>query len=637
MKKSTLLPKDEYQQFVASLYSDHKTMIVGTLSAVIASLITTAKTGDNFILFFTAAFIAVGFGRYMTMISFARNRETMDIAISAKRWESVAVIGGTAMGLCLGLWAFYIVTFCNDSFAELVAISACLTHMVGVAARNFGADVLVTSQSLAIGLPIVASLLIRGEIWHIALGALFIPFFTSARYLAASVRSLFLEVIRSNARIQYMAKYDTLTGLCNRASFHRLVESGHRPATGPCAVAIFDIDDFKVVNASHGHIAGDHMLIEVAERLRQRFGEEFVVARFGGDEFVIFFSGATDPEQIDDLARRINSCFDAEFRCLDNVLRAHCSIGIATSRGERLDIDRLLMKADLALYEAKSEGKFKWRVFETEMNARFLRRESLKRDIVDAADRGEFTLVFQPIFNVVENRIACCEALIRWRHHEYGAIPPAEFVPLAESTGCIKQLTRFVIWESLRQGAEWPAGIGVSVNLSALDLQTDAMMAEVEAALAAYGFDPCRLTLEITESAILSDPAKATAMLFALRQRGVKIALDDFGTGYANFSYLVDIPFDKLKIDRSLTLRVIEEERSRTLVAGVCEIAKRMAMTVTVEGIEKYDQLEALLSCGNVDEVQGWIFGYPLPGAAVTDLLRAQHASEELARQRVLA
>lgn len=640
LMKSTLLPKDEYHQFVASLYSDHKTMLVGTVSSVAATMITWLRTDDPYILVFAVLFIIVGIARYLFTVSFVRNRETMDICVSAKRWEYMAIAGGVAMGLCLGGWAFYVVTFSNDSFSELVAISTCLTNMVGVAARNFGADILVTTQSLAIGAPIIVSLLIRGEIWHIALGALFIPFFTSARYLAASIRSLFLEVIRSNARIQYMAKHDTLTGLFNRASFHRLVEAGHKPASAPCLIAIFDIDDFKVTNDSLGHVAGDHLLIEVAERIKQQFGddgEDYVIARFGGDEFVIFHSGSVDQSNLDELSQRIFSCFEDEFRCLDSVVRANCSIGIATSANARLDIEKLLMKADLALYEAKHAGKRKCRVFEAEMNARFQRRERLKRDIVGAADRDEFSLLYQPIFDVNSNRISCCEALIRWQHPEFGAISPVEFIPLAESTGYIFKLTRFVLWEALRQASGWPDDVGVSVNLSALDLRNEAIMDEVERAVSAFEFDPRRLTLEITESAILSDPVKATAMLFALRRKGVKVALDDFGTGYANFSYLVDIHFDKLKIDRSLTLRVIEDERSRTLVIGVAELAKKLDMLVTVEGIEKYKQIEVLLDCANIDEAQGWIFGYPLSSAAIVDLLNARHSSLELERTKAIA
>lgn len=635
--KSTLLPKDEYHQFVASLYSDHKTMVVGTASAIVASLITWLKTGDANILVFSALFFLLGAARYVFMASFARNRQTLDVSISAKRWEVLAVAGGIGMGLCLGGWAFYVVTFCNDGFSELVAISACLTHMVGVAARNFGADILVTTQSLSIGLPIVASLIIRGDMWHIALGTLFVPFFTSARYLAAQVRSLFLEVIRSNARIQYMAKHDTLTGLLNRASFHRLVETRHQAGSGACMIAIFDIDDFKVINDSLGHVAGDHLLIEVAERIKKRFGDTYVIARFGGDEFVIFQPGPVGQDDFEAMSRAIFSCFETEFRCLDNVVRSSCSIGIATSADQRLDIERLLMKADLALYEAKHAGKRKYRVFEAQMDARFQRRERLKRDIATAAERGELSLLFQPIFDVAGNRISCCEALVRWHHHEFGNVQPTEFIPLAEGTGHIFKLTSFVLWEALRQASTWPRDVGVSVNLSALDLQNEAIMDEVERALAHFEFDPRRLTLEITESAILSDPLKATAMLFVLRKKGVKVALDDFGTGYANFSYLVDIRFDKLKIDRSLTLRVIEEERSRTLVAGVAEMAKKLDMLVTVEGIEKYDQLEVLLDCGNIDEAQGWMFGYPLPARAIAALLASGHASLELQKQAAMA
>ena len=608
---------------MASLYSDRKTMIVGTIASIAATLITVFKTGNPVIWVFAIGFALIGLFRYFSMQRFAAQRED-EIEFNARKWERIALAGGIAMGLCLGSWAFFVIAFTEDSFAELVAISACLTNMVGVAARNFGTDSLVTSQSAAIGLPIIGGLFLQGDGWHLLLGFLFAPFFYSSRYLAASIRALFLKVIRTNAKVQFMATHDTLTGLLNRSSFHRVVTANHDARRQSCLLAIFDIDNFKAINDSFGHLAGDHLLIEVGRRLKQVFGPAKIISRFGGDEFVVFMPGGAGKRDQLSLYHKIRSCFEEEFHLLHHVARVNCSVGMAAALAGRFDMDDLLVKADLALHEAKLEGKAGLRVFEAEMNSRFIRREKLKQDIGDAVARNELSVYFQPIFDVSENRVTCCEALLRWDHPRFGQVPPGEFIPLAENAGCISDLTTFVLHQALHNATDWPDDVGVSVNLSALDLHNDKVIREVALALESSALDASRLTLEITESAILSDPVKATNALYGLRQRGVKVALDDFGTGYANFCYLIDIPFDKLKIDRSVTAQIVSEKRSRVLLYGLAEIASRLDMVVTVEGVETQEQLDAVMECHNVNEIQGWIFGIPLPATAIAELLEHQ-------------
>ena len=624
------LPQEEYAQFVASLYSDKKTMIVGTGASIFAAFLTYYRLQDPFILGFIAAFAIIGALRFVSMAYFSKHTKGGEIG-NVRTWGNVAIAGGVSMGLNLGVWTFYICLFSNDNFAELVAISACLTNMVGVAARNFGMDKLVTYQSAAIGIPVVSGLLLKGDYWHVALALLFIPFFASIRALAASVRELFINTVRTSAELQFMAKYDPLTELLNRASFNQIVNSQLSTGVESYLIAIFDVDEFKSINDRFGHLAGDHLLIELSRRLKNALGAQHVVSRFGGDEFVVFVSGGISEEDQSALHQRISSCFDESFLLLQNTIHINSSVGIAAHHAnDSEELEKVIMKADLALYEAKQSGKGRMCAFEEDMDSRFRRREQLKQDLFSAIEKKQLYLHFQPIVNLNTKKVSNCEALLRWDHPEYGTISPGEFIELAEMSGSISALSRFALQEAIRQASTWPEDVSVSVNLSAHDLENDLIVNDIQNYLVRQNLAPSRLVLEITESAILSNPVTATEILFRLRKAGIKTALDDFGTGYANFSYLVDIPFDKLKIDRSVTLRIMEEPRSGILLSGLSEMANRLDMIITVEGVETQEQLEAVSTSGNIDEIQGWIFGRPIPAKDISELLAAQHSQSAL-------
>ena len=338
----------------------------------------------------------------------------------------------------------------------------------------------------------------------------------------------FFQVLRSNARVQYLAKHDILTGLPNRGTFFCLAEAKHDLCTSQSLILVIDVDDFKAINDTHGHIVGDHVLIEVAKRLKITLGDHHIVSRIGGDEFVIHYSGRIDEAKIESISKLILSCFNRPFECLNNVVRTSCSIGIAISDDHQPDFENMFIRADLALYEAKDSGKGCYRVFSPEMNTRYIRKKKLREDIQYAVGRGEISLVYQPIFNATGSKIECCEALARWVHPEYGAISPDEFIRLAEKIGCISQISKFVVWESIKQCASWPQSVGVSVNLSPIDLRNDALAEEVNKAIQRYQFDPQRLILEVTETAILDSPQKSISVLHDLRKKGVYVALDGF-------------------------------------------------------------------------------------------------------------
>ena len=422
-----------------------------------------------------------------------------------------------------------------------------------------------------------------------------------------------------------MAKHDILTGLPNRGTFFHLAEAKHDLCTSRSLILVLDIDNFKSINDTYGHIAGDHLLIEIAKRMTTALGSNHIVSRIGGDEFVIHYSGDIDEAKIENVSQSILSCFIEPFECLNNIIRSSCSIGIAISDDDEPDFENMFIRADLALYEAKNSGKGCYCVYSPEMNTRYIRKQKLREDIQYAIKRNEISLVYQPIFNATGSKVKCCETLARWTHPEYGSVSPDEFIQLAENIGCISLITKYVIWESIRQCTSWPQGIGVSINLSPIDLRNDDLANEVSKAIEHYKFDPQRLILEVTETAIMDNPQNSISVLDDLRKKGVCIALDDFGSGYANFSYLVDIHFDKLKIDRSITARILTDDRSRILLNSLCDLAKKFDMLVTIEGVENISQLESIVGCGNVDEIQGWVFGVPQPADKISLLLASQH------------
>ena len=430
------------------------------------------------------------------------------------------------------------------------------------------------------------------------------------------------ERTRIVTRIAHMAHYDALTDLPNRVLFRERLDHGLRMLSPGRQLAVFyiDIDEFKRINDSLGHSVGDELLKAVAARLRACVAADDVVARLGGDEFAIIQAGVTGPADTMDLIARIYHAIREPYECFGHLLTTDASIGIALAPRDGTDLDNLLKNADLAMYEAKADGRRTYRFFEAEMGARVHALRTLELDLRQAiADGGsEFEIVYQPLVNLKDNRVTGCEALLRWHHPVRGLISPVEFIPVAEETGMINALGEWVLSKACQEAASWPDDIKVAVNVSPVQFRSPAFSLKVAMALATSGLPAKRLELEITETVLIRDDDAALAMLHHLRGLGVRIALDDFGTGYSSLSYLQRFPFDKIKIDRAFIKDVAEPEGSASIVQAVVNIAAARAMTTTAEGVETEEQLQALrrLEC---TEMQGYLFSKPL---AVVDIRR---------------
>ncbi|MGH6641108.1 MAG: bifunctional diguanylate cyclase/phosphodiesterase [Bradyrhizobium sp.] len=432
------------------------------------------------------------------------------------------------------------------------------------------------------------------------------------------------EQRRAEERITHLAHYDALTDLPNRTLFHEQIkrELAHATADRQLAVLYIDIDEFKSVNDSLGHMIGDELLKAVAVSLRACVRETDFVARLGGDEFAIVQTGVTHADNVTELVHRIFDAIRAPYQCLGHHVTTDASIGIALAPQDGSDLDQILKNADLAMYAAKAAGRRTHRFFVPEMDAEVRARRMLEIDLRQAIIDGGFEVYYQPCLDLQDNRITGCEALVRWRHPQRGMISPADFVPIAEETGLINQLGEWVLTTACTEAATWPNDVRLAVNVSPVQFKSGTLALKVIAALGASGLAASRLELEITEAVLIRDDDAALAVLHQLRAIGVRIALDDFGTGYSSLSYLQRFPFDKIKIDRCFVTDIAEPEGSASIVEAVVNIAAARRMTTTAEGVETEQQRELLRALG-CSEMQGYLFSPPKPAADVRQLLLA--------------
>jgi len=427
-------------------------------------------------------------------------------------------------------------------------------------------------------------------------------------------------------RISHLARYDELTTLPNRVNFRDEIERllAIQQGVGQLSALLFvDLDQFKQVNDTLGHPCGDQLLCAVANRLREMLRPEDFVARFGGDEFVVFQQNIHSHEDAAGLARRIVDRLSERYKIDNHLVEIGASVGIAmTSPG--VSADTLLKNADLALYRAKADGRGTFCFFRDEMAQTVEARRILELDLRKALANEEFELFYQPLINIKSGKIATCEALLRWNHPVRGTVSPIDIIPIAEDMGLIVDLGRWILRKACMECMKWPEAVSVAVNFSPQQFHQRDVLSEVRYALEVSGLPAQRLEIEITESSLLRNTQLTHDVLSQLRSLGVRISLDDFGTGYSSLSYLHNFPLQKVKIDRSF-LEGIDTDRPLTLLRGVARLSADLGMSVVVEGIETNEQLELISADGAVTEAQGYLFSRPVPAMRIRQLLNASH------------
>ncbi|HEY2028904.1 MAG TPA: EAL domain-containing protein [Myxococcales bacterium] len=417
------------------------------------------------------------------------------------------------------------------------------------------------------------------------------------------------------ARLLQAAFYDPLTGLPNRALFKDRLEVAFARATGReqarFAVLFLDLDRFKLVNDSLGHRAGDELLVQIARRLEscRRAGD--TVARLGGDEFTLLVEGTATEDEAIAVAERVHRALAPPFLVEGHEVFAGASIGIALGGPNTERVDHLLRDADTAMYRAKVRGT-RHAVFDSSMHERAMAALRLENELRRALERGELRVHYQPIVELATGKTLGVEALVRWEHRERGTVPPSEFIPLAEETGMVVPLGRWVLDEACRALASLPGAIQLSVNLSGRQLLQPDFATELATMMKERQIEPSRLRLELTESMLIGNGAVAQEALQHLRDIGVRLCIDDFGTGYSSLSYLHELPIDALKIDRSFIGAIGQDDRKHKIVQSILLLGKGLGIEVVAEGVETQQQVDALLKLG-CERAQGYFYSRPLP------------------------
>jgi len=439
--------------------------------------------------------------------------------------------------------------------------------------------------------------------------------------LADSFNQMVTAIEERERQIIHVGLHDGLTGLPNRKLFtEQLATTLARRRQGErVLVAYVDLDDFKMVNDTLGHPAGDALLRMVADHLREDLPDA-LVARLGGDEFAILIDGIDEKRDLGHIADALQRSFDRPIAISGQHAACGASIGIAVAPGDGTDGSTLMKNADLALYRAKHEGKATYHFFEPALDEAARQRRQLELDLRAAIKEGGFELNFQPLYSLAEKRLTGFEALIRWNHPVRGRVNPAEFIPLAEETGLIVPVGEWVLREACHQASTWPDNVSVAVNVSPKQFAASGLASTVLSALAASGLAAHRLELEITESIFIADVDATLATLHGLRALGVKIALDDFGTGYSSLSYLRSFPFDKVKIDKSFVEDLGTSSTGHAVIRAITTLANALGMDTLAEGVEDVAQFEVLEREG-CQNIQGFLFSRPVPAEAVAGLL----------------
>ncbi|WP_225205778.1 putative bifunctional diguanylate cyclase/phosphodiesterase [Novosphingobium huizhouense] len=414
-------------------------------------------------------------------------------------------------------------------------------------------------------------------------------------------------------RVRYLAHHDSLTGLANRGEFHARLEAmlARLKRDRSLALLLVDLDHFKTINDSMGHGIGDRVLIETARRLTEIGGPGSVAARLGGDGFAVILPRVTGGADARDKALGFVRGLSEPIAVEGRKVQVGASAGVAVAPADGCDSAHLMRAADLALYDAKANGRGSASLYHEGMQAELLERRNLEADLRVAFASGQFALHYQPLLRIENDAIAGFEALLRWNHPERGNVPPDVFIPIAEESGLIVQIGEWVLREAVAEAATWPDHLTVAVNVSAAQLRGGELLRQVVSALSTTGFDPRRLELEITETMLMEDSDEPLRLLHRLRALGVRIALDDFGTGYSSLNYLRSFPFDKIKIDRCFVTDIARNDESGAIVEAVLELAAKLNMQTIAEGVEDVAQLDSLRERG-CEQVQGYLFSKAL-------------------------
>ncbi|WP_128892935.1 bifunctional diguanylate cyclase/phosphodiesterase [Erythrobacter sp. HKB08] len=616
---------------VRTLYTQPSSLALGAAAGIVASSIVAYQSGSTGIIILTVALTVVAIARVAAGIGLSPDKTHR----STRQLEILYEIGAFTYSFLLGTIAALTLLIDAGATLKVAIVANALCYGVGICGRNAGRPSIALGQLILVCAPIFTVCLIIGDAPLLFLGAtiiLLIPAMASImlnifKVLRDSIASA-EESERMAEKMRILARTDVVTGLANRAGLnHEIVERLTQIADDQMlAVFWVDLDRFKEVNDLLGHPVGDRVLVETARRLKEVTPDEASVARFGGDEFVIFCE-VENRRECEKLASEIHAEIMRPIRLDGDRMEVGASIGIAMLPDDGLDADTLMQNADLALYHAKVNGRKQTCFYHTSMSRDLVRRREIEAELRAAILKDELSIFFQPIVDLETGKIRTFEALVRWFHPEKGELRPDEFIPVAEETGVIVTLGNWITTQAAKAAAQWPEDVTVAVNLSPLQIKAPGAALGIINALRNAGLDPKRLELEVTESVFLDDDNATEYFIEDLSKEGIRFALDDFGTGYSSLSYIHKYPFKKIKVDRSFVSGPDVGTKSDAIIRAVAELGSKLDMDIVAEGIETVEQVEIVRDAG-CTLGQGYHFSRAVPDYLATMLLAKERGED---------
>ena len=618
-------------KLVETLYTQPESLAIGALCGISCAVTAAVITREPLIIATAALLAVVGVAR----VVFAYWLPKSSHSRSSRLLEIVYEIGAFSFSFLAGTIAALTIFLASTPHVETLMFGFALAYGTGIAARNAGRPFIAIGQLLLAILPVLVACFV------IATPALIVLGITTTLLLAAMV-SITMSVFRTlkeqiNAaeasaqmaeQMRELARTDTVTGLVNRGGLnHQIVELLMvLPERHKMALFWLDLDRFKEINDTLGHTIGDKVLMEVAKRLRASVPEASIVARFGGDEFIVA-AEVGDRGQAERIARIISDEIARPTRIEGQRIDTSTSMGVALLPDDGPDINTLMQGADLALYHAKMNGRNQICFFDTSMTRELIRKKEIEVELRAAIQRDELSIFFQPIVDLETGKIRTFEALVRWFHPEKGELRPDEFIPVAEETGVIITLGNWITAQAAKAAAGWPEDVTVAVNLSPIQIKAPGAALGILNSLRDANLDPSRLELEVTESLFLDDNSHTARFIEELSAHGVRFALDDFGTGYSSLGYINKFPFKKIKVDRSFVSGPNIGRKSDAIIRAVAEMGATLDMDIVAEGLETIEQVEVVRNAG-CTLGQGYYFS-----RAVPDYLAAMLLSQERERR----
>jgi diguanylate cyclase (GGDEF)-like protein len=600
------------------LYSDAVSFIFGCICTFLACIVTCFQTDTPLAWTVCYALGAVTFIRVAAVSIYGRFERLA--TIPSDTWSQFYSFSGLIHVFLIGLWPLAIFAAPENTASQLFSFGTAICFLVGLIARNFTSAVLVRRQLLVGAIPMIVALLIPGEIWHGAFAVFFAIFCLTLLRISDKMRKTFSDAMETAEENRRLAYRDTLTDLPNRTAMTEQIETASKLGA-PFALHFIDLDRFKRLNDSYGHAFGDRVLIEAAARIAGVAGKNSTVSRFAGDEFLLLQMDVHDRAQASEVAAAVITAVSQPMRIEGISLTVACSLGTALFPSDGNALSDVIQRADTALYVAKAAGRGQHVFFDRAMEHREKERVQIEADLREAILGDQLTLVFQPIVDCATHEVSSCEALLRWDHPSRGPLSPGVFLPIAEECGLIKAITDITLRKACEAARAWPDGISVAINLSPSQLDRTDIVEKVLASAHNAGLSAEQVEIEITENLFLDQDSHVLAKLQQLKSAGVRFSLDDFGTGYSNLGYISRLPLDKVKIDRSFVLQAMQNDSDRALFRGMIRLIHSINLKIVVEGIENDEQLQMIMAEELVEELQGFIFGQPLPAPAIAKLL----------------